>query len=109
MANWEVCRQLFFYPEEPLNGVSELCHSWKWMSGLPDDQLTPMWERNGMHFYIGEIARLESGEFVILLRWYLRSGAMHMFYYSATMTDVSSWSFFRIIHWLRSRKAWPAD
>ncbi len=91
MANWEVRKHLFFYPEEPLDGsVSELRHSWKWMTGLPDDQLTPMWEKDGVHFYVREVARLESGEFVIPLHWYLRGGVMHMFYYSVAMSEVSS-------------------
>ncbi|PIL32421.1 hypothetical protein GSI_05123 [Ganoderma sinense ZZ0214-1] len=88
LANWEVRRRLFFYPEEPLEeGVSELRHSWKWLSGLPDEQLTPMWDKNGAHFYVGEVAMLENGKLVIPLRWFLRAGAMQMVYYDVHVTN----------------------
>ncbi|CDO70460.1 hypothetical protein BN946_scf184569.g3 [Trametes cinnabarina] len=81
MANPEVRRYLAFYPEEPVNGNSELRHSWKWYSGLPDHKLTPMWAHRGVHFYIGELAALDNGEVVIPLRWFMSIGKMHMFFY----------------------------
>ncbi|KAI0675222.1 hypothetical protein C8Q78DRAFT_528402 [Trametes maxima] len=88
MANPEVRRHLVFYPEEPVNGSSELRHSWKWFQGLPDEKLTPMWAYRGVHFYIGEAAELVNGDVVIPLRWFVREGAMHMFYYRAQMSEV---------------------
>ncbi|KAI0643316.1 hypothetical protein C8Q79DRAFT_915567 [Trametes meyenii] len=82
MANPEVRNKLVFYPEEPVDGLSELRHSWKWFLGLPDNRLTPMWAARGVHFYVGEAACLESGEVVVPLRWYICRGEMYMFYFS---------------------------
>ncbi|KAI0670738.1 hypothetical protein C8Q78DRAFT_1078718 [Trametes maxima] len=87
MANPEVRRHLVFYPEEPINGSSELRHSWKWFLGLPDDKLTPMWAHRGLHFYVGEAAQLADGNIVVPLRWFLRAGEMHMFYYATHLTE----------------------
>ncbi|KAI0668803.1 hypothetical protein C8Q78DRAFT_1194548 [Trametes maxima] len=86
MANPEVRNRLVFYPEEPVDGLSELRHSWKWFLGLPDNRLTPMWAARGVHFYVGEAACLESGDIVIPLRWYMRRGEMYMFYFSTRVT-----------------------
>ncbi|KAI0668320.1 hypothetical protein C8Q78DRAFT_980185, partial [Trametes maxima] len=88
MANPEVRRHLVFYPEEPVNGSSELRHSWKWFLGLPDDKLTPMWAHRGVHFYVGEAAQLADGHVVVPLRWFMSAGEMHMFYYATCMAEV---------------------
>lgn len=87
MGNPEVRRYLKFYPEEPVDGTSELCHSQKWFTGLPDNKLTPMWALRGLHFYVGEAAQLANGEVVIPLRWFVRLGEMYMFYYRMHFVD----------------------
>ncbi|KAI0632552.1 hypothetical protein C8Q77DRAFT_1196027 [Trametes polyzona] len=81
MSNPRVRRYMVFYPEEPVNGSSELRHSWKWFLGLPDDQLTPMWAHHDVHYYVGEAAQLGNGEVVVPCRWFVCAGEMHMFYY----------------------------
>ena len=88
MANPKVRENLVFYPEDPVDGASELRHSWKWFEGLPDDRLTPMWEYRGQHFYVSELAMLESGDLVVPLRWYLRRGDMHMVYHRVVESEV---------------------
>ncbi|OJT04918.1 hypothetical protein TRAPUB_4298, partial [Trametes pubescens] len=88
MGNPEVRRYLKVYPEEPVNGSSELRHSQKWFIGLPDDKLTPMWALRGLHFYVGEVAELANGEVVIPLRWFVRLGEMYMFYYRTRCIEV---------------------
>ena len=96
MSNPDVRSRLVFYPEEPLCGHSELCHSSKWFSELPDDKLTPMWEHNGAHFYVGELASDACGEFVVPLRWFTSGGIMHMFYYHVVKTLVSQVSIYAL-------------
>ncbi len=89
MSNPLVRSRLAFYPEEPIEGTSELRHSTKWLHTLPDCQLTPMWiSRNHKHFYVMELARRQHGEFVVPLRWFMRADEMYMEYYAVFQTEV---------------------
>ncbi|TFK83986.1 hypothetical protein K466DRAFT_554219 [Polyporus arcularius HHB13444] len=88
MSNMLVRQHLAFYPERSREGVSELRHSLKWLSTLPDCHLTPMWASpSGAHFYVGELAQQTDGSYVILLRWFLWDGVMHMVYYPVYDTE----------------------
>lgn len=56
----------------PLNGViSEIWHAEKWRHGLDRHAMSPMYnDRAGdRHYYIDEVARLRTGQFVIPVRW----------------------------------------
>ena len=68
-----------FYPEVRESGaVSEFWHAEKVVSLLPDDLLSPMW-RGGTgqkHFYVYELALLNSGDVIVPLRWIIRHGVV---------------------------------
>ncbi|KAJ6586682.1 hypothetical protein B0H10DRAFT_1733084, partial [Mycena sp. CBHHK59/15] len=60
------------YPEIT-DRISELNHADKWTKEVDLDDLSPMWadwsKSAHKHFYIKELAQLQNGKFVILMRW----------------------------------------
>jgi hypothetical protein len=68
------------YPEIT-NHISEFNQAEKWTKEIDLDDLSPMWadwKRNGdKHFYVKELAQLESGRFVIPIRWVIVKKEVH--------------------------------
>ncbi|KAF7337258.1 hypothetical protein MSAN_02278300 [Mycena sanguinolenta] len=62
------------YPEVPESGIiSEVWHAEKWTKSLDTRLLSPMYAApNHRHYYVNELAQLQSGRFVIPLRWITR-------------------------------------
>ncbi|KAK0211409.1 hypothetical protein IW262DRAFT_1280940, partial [Armillaria fumosa] len=63
-ANPEVAKHLHFYPEETNGPISEVWQAECWKEFHPS-QLTPMYSRGLCQFYIGELAQLRNGDYVI--------------------------------------------
>ncbi|KAJ3565255.1 hypothetical protein NP233_g7745 [Leucocoprinus birnbaumii] len=76
------CIQRYFsvYPEVT-DTVSEFWQATKYLTEVSDDQLTPMWanweESPHRHFYTKEVAQMDSGEYIIPLRWVIFQGQEH--------------------------------
>ncbi|KAJ7635914.1 hypothetical protein B0H17DRAFT_1149590 [Mycena rosella] len=71
-ANPETRKHIHIYPEIPEDGViREIWHAQKWRKDLDLDVLSPMYDARNLHahFYVNELARLSSGDFVIPIRW----------------------------------------
>ncbi|EJD38038.1 hypothetical protein AURDEDRAFT_72549, partial [Auricularia subglabra TFB-10046 SS5] len=76
-GNPQVCKHMRFYPEAPINGVSE---HWQTRRRLmhPPNLLTPMAINNrNQHFYVQEFAQLSDGQFVVPFMWIYRNGVLH--------------------------------
>ncbi|KAJ7327989.1 hypothetical protein DFH08DRAFT_916737 [Mycena albidolilacea] len=60
------------YPEIPEDGViREIWHAQKWRKDMDLNNLGPMYDAKHLnaHFYVNEVARLDSGKLVIPVRW----------------------------------------
>jgi hypothetical protein len=68
---------LHFYPEIPDGTASEVWHFEKWRRDMPRHALSPMFDQNGKHYYIDEVARMQNGEYVIPLRWVMSKKVLH--------------------------------
>lgn len=70
--------QLHFYPEIAEGSITEVWHAEKWRKDLDPAILAPMYDDlHGRHYYVNELARLKSGEFVIPVRWVKWRGGQH--------------------------------
>ncbi|KAF7777799.1 hypothetical protein Agabi119p4_3871 [Agaricus bisporus var. burnettii] len=80
-ANPLVRNHLHVYPEVT-DVVSELWQAGKYLSEIPENQLTPMWAdwmgANHRHFFVNEIAQLRNDEFIIPLRWIVARKEEHV-------------------------------
>ncbi|KAJ6632090.1 hypothetical protein B0H10DRAFT_2159562 [Mycena sp. CBHHK59/15] len=69
------------YPEITEH-VSEFNQVGKWTKEIDLNDLSPMWanweRKSDKHFYVKELAQLESGQFVILMRWVTVKKEVHV-------------------------------
>ncbi|KAL4261149.1 hypothetical protein AB1N83_008369 [Pleurotus pulmonarius] len=72
-ANPEVAKHLHLYPEVTDGGISEVWQAERWKEFKPSD-LTPMFAKGLTHFYIDEVAELDSGWKVVPQNWYIFKG-----------------------------------
>lgn len=74
LANPLVRTQMFFYPSITKK-ISEFHHAAKYVNGVPEEDLTPMWadfdspSRSAKHFYVRELAELKDGSYAVPLKW----------------------------------------
>lgn len=69
--------------------VSEVWHGKKWNSEMDLDALSPMWDvGQGRQFYVQELARLSSGEYVIPVQWFTKCGVVHADAFKVEITEV---------------------
>ena len=54
----------------PRDGIiSEVYHAQKWRTDIDRHLLSPMYDAGNQHYYIDELARLKTGNFIIPVRW----------------------------------------
>ncbi|EIW73880.1 hypothetical protein CONPUDRAFT_25752, partial [Coniophora puteana RWD-64-598 SS2] len=76
-SNPEIAQHLRFYPEDVGQGpLSEVWQAQRWKEFDPSE-LTPMYSRHGVQFYIGEVALLRSQQPVIPQAWVMRQGQLY--------------------------------
>ena len=60
------------YPEVT-SSISESWQTGKWCDEVPLEELSPMWadweHSPGRHFYVNEVARTKTGQYVVPKRW----------------------------------------
>ncbi|KIJ90420.1 hypothetical protein K443DRAFT_686767 [Laccaria amethystina LaAM-08-1] len=89
-ANPSVCNHLCRHPVIPSDGViSEVYHAQKWRKDMDRNMLSPMYDGGDRHYYIDEVARLKSGEFVIPI-WWLEDEKGEVFADAYTITTDTS-------------------
>lgn len=76
-ANPKTRDLIHVYPEIE-SSVGEFRQAEKWAKECPLDDLSPMWcdfkRAPNRHFYVNELCQLQSGAFVIPLRWVIKDG-----------------------------------
>ncbi|KAJ7789656.1 hypothetical protein B0H14DRAFT_3891746 [Mycena olivaceomarginata] len=71
-ANPQTRKFIRVYPEIPEDGViREMWHAQKWHKDMDLNNLSPMYDAKHLnaHFYVNKVARLDSGQLVIPVRW----------------------------------------
>ncbi|KAJ7209175.1 hypothetical protein GGX14DRAFT_566353 [Mycena pura] len=71
-TNLQTRKFIHVYPEIPEDGViREIWHAQKWRKDMDLNNLSPMYDAKYLnaHFYANEVARLNSGQLVIPIRW----------------------------------------
>jgi hypothetical protein len=81
-ANPLVRKHFRLYPEvDPSVPISEMWQAAKWVSEVPDDELSPMWydENNPhkKHFYVKEITQTVDGNYIFPTRWVTKKGVVY--------------------------------
>ncbi|EED82224.1 predicted protein [Postia placenta Mad-698-R] len=90
------------YPKRSDGIVSEVWHGKKWNSEMDLDALSPMWDAGqGRHFYVQELARLSSREYVIPVRWFTKCGVVHADAFKVEITESCS-----LIYLIYVQKDW---
>ncbi|THV05527.1 hypothetical protein K435DRAFT_892109 [Dendrothele bispora CBS 962.96] len=109
-ANPLVRKHIHIYPElSPI--ISETWQAQKWLHEVDPSELPPMWadwnsaQNRHRHFYVNELARTQTGEFVIILRWVIiamtsdREGSqVHADILRVTVQETSGSGLFCTIH-----------
>ncbi|KAJ6606724.1 hypothetical protein B0H10DRAFT_2178638 [Mycena sp. CBHHK59/15] len=87
-ANPTTRKLIHVYPEIPEDGIiREIWHGQKWRKNMDLSALSPMYEAGSSHYYVNELARLKSGEFVIPVRWVRFRGKIYADAYAITFNE----------------------
>ncbi|KAJ7501671.1 hypothetical protein B0H11DRAFT_1855349 [Mycena galericulata] len=79
-------RLIHVYPEIPEDGViREIWHAQKWRKNMDLDALSPMYDAQGTHYYVNEIAQLKNGQFVVPIRWVRFRGKVYADAFTVTV------------------------
>ncbi|EJD42815.1 hypothetical protein AURDEDRAFT_67175 [Auricularia subglabra TFB-10046 SS5] len=63
------------YPEVSSKGIREVRQAGRF-GETPLEQLTPMYSRGSEHFFVNELAQLETGQFFVPILWHYRDGEL---------------------------------
>ncbi|KAJ7888582.1 hypothetical protein B0H14DRAFT_2337173 [Mycena olivaceomarginata] len=87
-ANPTTRKLLHVYPEIPEDGIiREIWHADKWRKNMDLDSLSPMYDAEGKHYYVNELARLKGGDLVIPVRWVMFHSKLYCDAYTVKLND----------------------
>ncbi|EED77959.1 predicted protein [Postia placenta Mad-698-R] len=88
--------------EVRMDPIIEVWHGKKWNSEMDLNALSPMWDAGqGRHFYVQELARLSSREYVIPVWWFTKCGVVHADAFKIEITESCS-----LIYLIYVQKDW---
>ncbi|KAK1220499.1 hypothetical protein PQX77_016734 [Marasmius sp. AFHP31] len=74
----DIRRHLHVYPEIPEDGIiSEVWHADKWRKEMDLRHLSPMYDANGIHYYVFEVAQLQDKSYIVPIRWLMYKGHIY--------------------------------
>lgn len=86
-ANPKIAKHLQFYPEKTDGPISEVWQAERWKEFGPSER-TPMYAHGLKHFFINEVAQLDTGSFVLPLTWIKWNGTLCADCLDVTVSDV---------------------
>jgi hypothetical protein len=86
LGNPEVAQHLHLYPEMQDGPISQFWEAER-LRDCDRSHLCPMYAQGFRHFYVNELAELDTGELVIPLMWITLSDVMHADCLSVTRLD----------------------
>jgi hypothetical protein len=87
-ANPTTRKLLHVYPEILEDGIiREIWHADKWRKNMDLDSLSPMYDAEGKHYYVNELARLKGGDLVIPVRWVMFRSKLYCDAYTVKLND----------------------
>ena len=88
MANPEIAANIQLYPEIVEGPLSEVWQAGRWKE-FKRSELNPMFAHGLKHFYVDELAELDSGDIVIPLIWIKWRGEVYADCIDVVRTEVS--------------------
>ncbi|KAK1221492.1 hypothetical protein PQX77_015698 [Marasmius sp. AFHP31] len=89
-TNPDIRRHIQIYPEIPADGViREIWHAEKWRKDMDLRNLSPMYNANGIHYYVFELCQLRDKQLVVPIRWLLYKGSVYADAFKVEVNEIT--------------------